>query len=80
MLFLRFLQFCGFADRRLKFSKVDVLGVIHFVFEPFTPQGEALDFEFLQAVGHCIKGGDYETLFQPLLHTSVWFSSHLSNV
>ena len=48
--------------------------------KPFIYQVESLCFEF-PLVGHCPRGGVYsEIISQPLLPTSMWFPSCLSNV
>lgn len=49
--------------------------------EPFIPQGETLGFEFPPSVGPCAESGVCgETISQPLLPTSVEFSSSLSSL
>lgn len=50
-------------------------------FEPFSPQREALGFEFSPSVGHHTRGGVYgKIVSHTLLPTLMWFSFHVPNV
>lgn len=70
-------MFWGFISQD-EVLKVEVPNV---GFEPFTPQKDALGFEFSPSVGHHTRGGVYGKIVSHLLlPTLIWFSFYVPNV